>query len=256
MTEFLREHREAWGRKPALRAAYRELFRRIRAECTPRDPIVELGCGPGFFKELHPDVVATDVFANPYADQQVDAGAMPFSDGSIGNLVMLDVFHHLEAPAKFLREASRVLEPGGRVVMIEPWLGLLGFVFYSFVHHEGCDRDVDVGLPFSSGKDPMEGNAAVPHLYFRAGGHLETLGLPFDLKTRAPFAGLPWLLTGGFSGPSFAAPPLARAARALEPVLNRAPRALSTRCLVVLEKRLGEGKKEGEGSRRMGGSLP
>ena len=44
----------------------------------------------------------------------------------------------------------------------------------------------------------MEGNAALPYLYFRAGGHLERAGLPLRVVRREPFAALPWLLSGGF----------------------------------------------------------
>ncbi|MBI4821114.1 MAG: class I SAM-dependent methyltransferase [Deltaproteobacteria bacterium] len=232
--DFVHEHRAAWAKKPALRDAYRELFDRIRGACTPEAPTVELGSGPGFFKEAHPDIVATDVFAHPHAELVADAEALPFADASIANLVMLDVFHHLPKPTRFLAEAARVLKPKGRLVMIEPWLSLSGYTFYRFLHHEDCDPSSPPFDPFTGLKDPMEGNAALPYVYFRSDGVFFGLGLPLRIVRREPFSGLPWLLTGGFSGPSLT--PLLPVARVLEPYLCRFPRLFSTRCLIVLER--------------------
>jgi ubiquinone/menaquinone biosynthesis C-methylase UbiE len=73
---------------------------------------VELGYGPGFLKELYPEVIATDVVPSRYADRVADAGALPFGDGEIGTIVFVDVFHHLPKPDAFLREAARTLRAG------------------------------------------------------------------------------------------------------------------------------------------------
>jgi len=41
------------------------------------------------------------------------------------------VFHHLEFPGTALAEFARVLRPGGRVVIFEPGLGVLGGFAYT-----------------------------------------------------------------------------------------------------------------------------
>jgi len=155
-TDWISEHRERWARKPGLRAVYGEFFRRLRAACVPNTSVVELGCGPGFFKEMYPEVLATDAVPNRYADRVIDAAALPFADGEVGNIVWLDVFHHLPRPEQFLREAARALRIGGRLVMIEPWMGLAGRLLFRYVHHEDCDLSVDPATPWTlANKDPM-----------------------------------------------------------------------------------------------------
>jgi SAM-dependent methyltransferase len=234
--DWLAAHRAVWARKPSLREVYGRWFAVLRQACAG-EPIVELGCGPGFFKERYPDVIATDAIANPHADAIVEAAALPFGAAQVGGIVLLDVFHHLPRPAAFLAEAARVLRPGGRLALIEPWLGLAGRVFYRWVHHEDCDLGVDPTAPWGeSSKGAMEGNAALPWLYFRAGGDLERAGLPLRVMRREPFAGLPWLLSGGFQPYGLLPRPLLRAAEQLDRWLSGAPALTALRCLLVIER--------------------
>jgi len=84
--DWIATHRAQWGRKAGLRIVYESYFRRLREGCVPDTPILELGCGPGFFKERYPEVIATDVVNNPRADAIIDAAALPFgtTSSSIG----------------------------------------------------------------------------------------------------------------------------------------------------------------------------
>lgn len=199
--------------------------------------MVEIGAGPGFLKELWPVVVPTDVVASPYAERVVDAAAMPFADGEIGTIVLLDVFHHLPAPAAFLQEAARTLRRGGRLLLIEPWMGLAGRIFYRFIHHEDCDLHVDPRAPWGgAAKSPMDGNAALPYLYFRPGGHLDRMGLPLRILRCEPFAALPWLLSGGFQPYSLLPPSLIGALERVDVLLSLVPALTATRCLLVVER--------------------
>lgn len=235
--EWLADHRRVWEHKASLRLVYGHWFRALREACADGGPIVEIGCGPGLFKERYPEIVATDVEANPYADRVVDAAALPFADGELGNLVMLDVFHHLPRPADFLREAARVLRPGGRLVMLEPWLGAAGHIFYRFVHHEVCDLDADLADPWRDvDKDPLAGNVALPFLYFRAGSReLDRLGVRLRIVRREPFAGLAWMLSGGFQVFTLLPAALVGAAESVDRLLSLLPALSACRCLIVLE---------------------
>lgn len=236
-SDWIAEHRKIWDTKASLRAVYLRWFRRVRERCAPRGPVVEIGCGPGFFKRTYPEIVATDVTANPYADRIIDATALPFADGEVGSIVMIDVFHHLPDPSQFLREAARVLRPGGRVVMIEPWLGLAGRLLWTHVHHEECDLAVDPASPWSSThKDPMLGNIALPFLFFRPAGHLERVGVPLHVARREPFLGLAWWMSGGFQPLSLLPAFLTGTVEALDRVMSLPAFLTATRCLVVLEK--------------------
>jgi len=244
--DWVATHRRLWARKPGLRRVYTDWFKMVRDACVHGGPIVEMGSGPGFFKERYPEVVATDLAQNPYTDRVVDAAALPFADGSVGNIVLIDVFHHLPRPAKFLREAARVLQPQGRLVMIEPWMGWAGRLLFRYVHHEDCDLAVSPDDPWvSEKKDHMQGNAALPYLYFRPGGHLERMELSLRVIHWHPFAALPWILSGGFQPVSFLPARLTGAAAWLDRMISRLPALTATRCFVVLEQTSPPGVGEG-----------
>jgi SAM-dependent methyltransferase len=199
--------------------------------------VIEIGCGPGFFKERYPEVVATDVTANPYADRIVDAAALAFGDGTVGSFVLLDVFHHLPMPAAFLRECARTLRPGGRLVLLEPWMGLAGRALYRYVHHEHYDLGVDPRAPWQGAqKDPMLGNPALPYVYFRDDGVLQQLDLPLRVTHREPLSAVSWVLSGGFQPVSLLPRSLVGVVDAADRLLSRLPALTATRCFLIVEK--------------------
>lgn len=54
-----------------------------------------------------------------------DAHQLPFKDGSLAFISMLNVFHHLTDSAQFLAEAARCLAPGGPLSQANgalPWI--------------------------------------------------------------------------------------------------------------------------------------
>ncbi len=131
--------RFAIKRKGFLTQFYFEIYKRYAATLSrcPKDGVaLELGSGAGFVKEALPDVVTSDVISYPEIDQKLDACAMPFGDNALRAILMFDVFHHIPDVEKFLREAQRCLKPGGRCLVIDPYLGWLSTPLYKFIHHE------------------------------------------------------------------------------------------------------------------------
>lgn len=160
--------RDAWTRKPSLRAVYTDLYQRIAARCVP-GVILEVGGGSGNFKDYAPDTISTDIVAAPWLDAVADASRLPFADGAISNIVLFDVLHHIEFPVQFLDEANRVLRPGGRIIFSEPAITPISNLFYTHMHPEPVDMKADifvVGEPDPE-RDPFDANQAIPTLMMR-----------------------------------------------------------------------------------------
>jgi SAM-dependent methyltransferase len=201
-------------------------------------PVVELGAGCGAFKDFMPSVIATDVVATPWADQVVDAERLPWDDGEVANIVMVDVFHHIPEPAAALREAERVLRPGGRMVMCEPYCSPVSRLVYRYLHHEPADMGADPAAVQSSGDDPFDANNALPTLLFWRRPELVGQWTPgLRVIERRRVAWLAYPLSGGFSKPALLPGPVAGPALAVERALNpvMAP-FMGFRCIVALER--------------------
>ena len=203
---------------------------------------MEIGSGPGFAREFIPELELTDVVQAPWHDHQLAAEALPFGDGQVGALVLFDVLHHLRSPARFLAEATRVLAPGGRVVLCEPYVSPLSFPIYRFLHEEGCDlRSIRsprmLRAAPGSQDDPFDGNQAIPTRAVRAPPRRTGAPLPFAAADQAGAPGRPaYPASGGFSGRPLPGP-LFRALLALEDRLPAfAFRLIGFRLLAVLQR--------------------
>lgn len=240
LQKSLNEQLQAWEAKPLVRQLYREWFALLgdRLSSVPGSSI-ELGSGIGRFHHQFPSVLATDVEPTPWANDVVDAEALPYEDGTVSNLILIDVFHHLGRPRRFLDEARRVLVEGGRVLILDPYCSPLSTWAYRRFHHERTD----LGGP-ALGDDervaaaPLESNQARATLvFFRERGAFEARWPELELVESRRFALLLYPLSGGFSKrqvvPSVLEGPLAGLERLLAPL---APLG-AFRCLVVLQRR-------------------
>ena len=169
LEELLEEQERLWNQRPLLSRTYGEWYEAIveRLSSVPGASI-ELGSGIGKLREFAGDrVVLTDVEKTRWVDARIDAAQLPYEPGSLANIVMLDVFHHLPDPARFFDEARRTLAPGGRVVMIEPYCSPGSTFFYKLLHHERTDLAAAPLEPDAqSAASPLESNQALPTLIF------------------------------------------------------------------------------------------
>ena len=230
----LERHRAIWSARPELRAVYGEWFARLLDAVGGRAPVVELGAGPGFLKELAPEVIALDVVQTRWVDVLADGGALPLRSARVGALVMVDTLHHLPAPAVFMDEAARVLRPGGRLAMIEPWITPLSWVLYRWFHHEDCRLGVDIERPFADGaKAALDGNAAIPYLVLK---RLGARGHALRLVRAETFIGLPYLATLGFQRTRPMPARIVAAAQVAERLTRRLRPVAATRIFAVWER--------------------
>ncbi|HEY0710712.1 MAG TPA: class I SAM-dependent methyltransferase [Polyangia bacterium] len=236
------QHRAAWNDNPALRSLYERWYQEVRRRLPDRSlgRWIELGSGPGFARDVIPELELSDVVRAPWHDHEVDAEALPFAAGSVGALVLFDVLHHLPRPAVFLAEATRVLVRGGRLVLCEPYVSPLSYPIYRFFHEERCDLGVDpLGDARTSGSDPFDGNQAIPSLLL--GRHRRALAQRFpelELVEVTRLAGPSYPASGGFSRRPLLPLPIWRALQSFEDRLPRAVfRLLGFRVLAVLQRR-------------------
>ncbi len=203
--EFFSRHRQVWEQKRVLRRIYNEEFAARLLSFRKQDGIsVEVGAGPGFFKQVLPGVLSTDLVWCPWLDVVADAQNLPFRISSVTNIFGIDILHHLAVPMSFLLEAQRVLVPGGRLILVEPWITPFSYFVYCYLHQEDCDLSVrpweltEAQPP--SVKKAFDGNAAIPYLLFGPRNRSQTLGsLPgITPLVIEPFCLFAYLLSMGF----------------------------------------------------------
>lgn len=238
LVEALELQHAAWEARPLVRELYGDWHRMATGRLSPvAGPTLELGCGFGAFKEHAPATVATDVEPTPWAERVMDAERLDVPSGSVANLVMFDVLHHLPRPGRFFAEAERVLVDGGRIVMVEPYCSAVSYPAYRWLHFEGADMRVD---PFAdgdlSGPDPLDANNALATLVFWRHREAFTRRHPrLAIVDRERFAPVLYPLSGGLTGRRMAPRAAARPLRALERAIRPLWGLLAFRCLVVLE---------------------
>lgn len=240
--EEIRENLHHWERKPELRRIYAGFYHEI-ARCLEgvAGPVLECGSGIGNLKSVLPAAITSDLFPNPWLDRRENIYALNFPDASLGAVVLFDVFHHLEYPGTALAELARVLRPGGRLVIFEPSMGLLGRLVLGLFHHEPLALGAPIAWQAPPGWQPERcGYYAAQGNAWRLFAHGEAdprLKEQWRMLDRAYFPAVPWLLCGGFRGPRLLRGPVEPVALAIERLLALAPRFFSSRILIHLERR-------------------
>lgn len=107
---------------------------------------LDVGCGAKPYGEiiehLCDEYIGLDSEKTPYDKSHVDvlgeADSLPFPNGNFDTVVSFQVMEHLKEPGDFLREANRVLKPGGKLLVAVPFqYGLHDepYDYYRFTPH-------------------------------------------------------------------------------------------------------------------------
>jgi len=129
-------------RDPRFPRNLQKKFAFAAAELADARRVLELGTGPGrqlgfLLAHLGPqthyygldialDPLPEGLAAVPGPDRRrvllanAQAEALPFADGSLDGVFMVDVLHHVRSQGEALGEICRVLRPGGKVLAVEP----------------------------------------------------------------------------------------------------------------------------------------
>ncbi len=237
----IQKNRQHWQQKPCLRAIYQDFHRAIARHLSPglAGPVVELGSGVADIRTTIPPCLRTDLFANPWIDQVENAYALSFPAHSLANLILFDVFHHLRYPGTALDEFYRVLQPGGRVILFEPCVSLLGRLVYGALHPEPLALNQPIQWQAPPHWSPQQldyyaaqGNASRIFL----GGEQDMGTTGFRVVQVQRFAAIAYVASGGYSKPQLYPNVALPLMRAIDRVCDRLPTVFATRLLVVLEK--------------------
>lgn len=192
--------RQIIRQKVFLRKIYEEWYASIASVLPSGEgPVLEIGSGASFSKDVIPSLITSEVFYCPDVDIVLDGCKMPFADGALRGIVMTDVFHHLAAPKSFLIEATRCVRPGGILAMIEPWVTPWSSLVYRRLHHEPFRPEaLDWESPIAG---PLSGaNSALPWIVFQR--DREKFELEFQewgIEAIQPMMPFRYLVSGGVS---------------------------------------------------------
>jgi SAM-dependent methyltransferase len=192
--------RDVLRSKPFLRKVYREWYGRVLAALPGGDGrVLELGSGGGFFRELLPSLLTSEIVAWQEVSLVADAHALPFPAGGLRAIVMTNVLHHLPNAPGFLREAGRAVHAGGAIVMVEPWVTAWSRLVYRHFHGEPFDPDA-AAWEFSSTGPVSGANNALPWILFARDRAAFAREFPeWKIERIEPFNPVSYLLSGGMS---------------------------------------------------------
>ncbi len=213
--------------KPLVRRCYDLWYQRLLADAdsVPAScrggSIVELGSGSSYIKEYRPEIITSDVTPG-LADMVIDGRELPFPDCSLRAILLTHVFHHIPDVELFLREACRVLAPGGVISMVDETHTPFARFFFGRIHPEPYDDQAAL-WSFPEGHNMLDSNQALTWIVFdrdRSRFEREFPMLKLEQRHFLPWFG--YLMSGGVNlrafFPGFLAPVVGAADRALRPL--------------------------------------
>ncbi len=241
-SEEIQKNLQYWESKPLLKQIYNNFHRLIAVYLSniPNAQVVELGSGIGNIKDIIPHCIRTDLFPNPWIDQEENAFRLSFQNNEVSDLILFDVFHHLRYPGTALKEFHRVLIPRGRIIIFDPCLSLLGYILYGLFHHEPIGLKNPIHWFAPKNWDPnnidyyaAQGNAS--RVFFEKKWKQNfTL---WNVVAKKRLSAISYVTSGGYSKPQLYPGFIYPLMRGLDRICDYLPFLFATRLLVVLEKK-------------------
>lgn len=210
--------------------------------------IIEIGAGMGVAKEggfiTNPNLQITDVEKWPWIDRYLDALNMDMPDDSVDVFILHAALHHFASPYKFLKDATKKLKSGGRILFLESYSSF-GHRFGQFLLDlEGFNENVDVFNPnvvCNNINNPWSANVSTPKLMFQDKTRFENEFEDLRLELFQPTDFMLFLLSGGVNWRvwklNFTEKTIARLKKLDKFLIKLWPSMFALSCQIVLVKR-------------------
>ena len=235
------KNRKIYQNKDLIKIIYNNYYKNIKKNIylSDKKKILELGSGGGNIKKVIKECITSDQFKNKNIDRIENIYKINFKKDSISNIILIDVFHHLQFPSLALKEIHKVLIKNGRIIMVEPAMGLIPRIVYKIFHYEPNGFNLRIKWNNIPKKIPLSNQYfAAQSIPWRA-FFLKELNLKskYSIKLIKPFSDFAFLLSGGYSYKALYPKILYSLIRLIDKILTSISiRIFSARMLIVLEK--------------------
>ena len=235
------KNRKIYQNKGLIKIIYNNYYKNIKKYIylSDKKKILELGSGGGNIKKVIKECITSDQFKNKNIDRIENIYKINFKKNSISNIILIDVFHHLQFPSLALKEIHKVLIKNGRIIMVEPAMGLIPRIVYKIFHYEPNGFNLRIKWNNIPKKIPLSNQYfAAQSIPWRA-FFLKELNLKskYSIKLIKPFSDFAFLLSGGYSYKALYPKILYSLIKLIDKILTSISiRIFSARMLIVLEK--------------------
>jgi hypothetical protein len=193
-------HREMILEKSLLREIYKRTYEKIFTKINNSSGIVEIGAGAVSANDFGFNSIATDIVMNPYVKFALDAQKMNLGNNSIPGFIMINTLHHMPDCELFFREADRTLISGGKIILVEPYISLVSYFIYKFLHHEPCYSSKSWRIKNYQGGRLTDANQMIPYLVFIRDRKIFSEKFPsLEIEEVKYFNFLSYIMSGGLS---------------------------------------------------------
>lgn len=226
----------------------RQLFQGFYDECRQVDlqffgncpgHRLEIGSGSSFIKQVYPDLISSDIKHLPFIDVILSGTEIPFPANSLRTIYGINVFHHIPTPRTFFKECLRVLHPGGGIILIEPYHGLLARWLFKRLHAvEGFDTDMPTWETTDLTGPASGANQALSYIIFNRDRRQFEQEFPtLELLLDKPHTHLLYLVSGGVNFRQLAPDMFTQLVKLAQDILTPLNRQIALQHTIVLRKR-------------------
>ena len=229
---------EILSKKKLLLFWSREVYRYIKKNLSEHTVTLEMGSGSSLLWEHIPELIRSNILLVKENDLVFSAFNIPFKDSSVGNIILINVLHHLQDPVAFFEEAERVLKPGGRVLISDPYMSLLSYPIWHYLHPENCDVK-NIGFNKSGDINPLidANSATATNMFCNRGFSMSDRYDQLNLVEVQLHSKFFYWIAGGYNFPQFIPTFLNPLVELVEKFLSPLDKWLASFMYVIIEKK-------------------